>query len=211
MVDVSITVPERDLMEFRRIMDKLQTTLGKTPDKAVELGAVFVARALQAASRVSPRQRKVQIVSPYLSHTHRGIPNQWVAVDDRTANLKYIPIPGWWANRQDAQKQKPAQIRQSGLARLIWWKMASQISSQAGAHPIANRMAEAPADRNASVTIVHGEDASVKMDDSLRYALQGFKSSGRATVDDSMRRAANSMRKYIERQTGLDIAQDNMS
>jgi hypothetical protein len=41
--------------------------------------------------------------------------------------------------------------------------------------------------------------------------MLAFKTKGRATVDDSMRRAANSMRKYIERQTGEALPQRNFA
>ena len=56
-----------------------------------------------------------------------------------------------------------------------------------------------------------GPDAVVRMSNSANYALKAFRSGGRATVDNAMRRAANNMRKYAERQTGLKFAERNVA
>jgi hypothetical protein len=49
----------------------------------------------------------------------------------------------------------------------------------------------------------------MRLHNGLSYALKAFRSGGRATVDNAMRRAANNMRKYVERQTGMKFAEEN--
>jgi hypothetical protein len=62
-----------------------------------------------------------------------------------------------------------------------------------------------------TVQTTGGDDASVRMHNQLSYALKAFRSNGRATVDNAMRRAANSLRKYAERQTGEKFAERNIA
>ena len=214
MVDLSIDVPQRDLIEFRRIMGLLQTKLGKTPEKAVEIGAAFVAKSLQAATRVSKKQRYVYPADR--THTGRksnAVWRKWFAVDDRIPGQpKQIPIHYHYKTKEEAQKQLEAQIYRSGLARLLWWKAAKKIGSSVASQPAAAAAAMQQSEGLMIVTkIMAAEQSSISMNNSSRYALMAFKSSGRATVDDSMRRAANSMRKFIERQTGDAITQRNMT
>ena len=211
MVDVSITVPERDLIEFRRIMGYLQTKLGKTPDKAVEMAAVFVAKALQAATVTSPKVRKV-VQNKLTGNGKQSQILPWLVVDDRDkARILYIPAKGTWTKEQ-VQSQKIAQIRQHGLSKLLWWKALASISTpQAGHHPTTSGGMDRIAERLMKVSRQTGEDASIGMNNSSRFAMLAFRSSGRATVDNAMRRAANNMRKYVERQSGEAIAQRGLA
>jgi hypothetical protein len=210
MVDVSIKADPRDVLEFQRIMGKLQTVLGKTPDKAVELGAVFVAKALQGATAVSPKKRMVKPAS-YLAVSNA--PDKWVARVNRTRNTeRWIPIPGHWATKEQAMQRPAARITYRGLARLLWWKAIGRLGAEAsgGSAPQVGSKTGQKADKLISVTLVRGSEASARITDNARYALQAIKGSGKSTIDNVMRRAANSMRKYVERQSGLKFTEGNL-
>jgi len=220
MVELSISVPERDLLEFRRVLALMQTQALKTPEKAVEMGAVFVAKALQASTSVSPKQRKVVKSSEEIARKGnrwaRSGYSQWAVMDDADkSNLRFIPIAGHYKTMQEAKatvEQKFLRIRQRGLARLLWWKAVAKIAvAKAGRHPDTAGGQDRIADRLLRVEHRGGADAMVRMSNSANYALKAFKSSGRATIDTAMRRAANNMRKYAERQTGLKFAERNVA
>ena len=220
MVELSISVPERDILEFQRIMALLQTQVGHTPEKSVEIGAVFVAKALQAATVISPKRRKVRKTGDEIDRVGnrwaKSGYSTWAVVNDSDRSKPFdIPIAGHWKTKQEAAasvEQKFMRIRQRGLARFLWWKAVAKIAvAKAGRNPDISAGAGRVADRLLRVQKVGGNDASVTMSNSANYALKAFRSSGRATVDNAMRRAANNMRKYAERQTGLMFAQRNMA
>jgi len=195
-------------------MAMLQTKLGKTPDKAIELGAVFICRSLQASTRVSPKKRRVEQVSTFTRRTAPGVPTKWAAIDNRTGQKKYIPIAGWWGTSAEALEQKAAQIRFSGLARMIWWRMLAKISvSQAGAMPTGSGKTSSKSDRLSDVrfSMEAEQEKYLTLSDKARYAALSFKTSGRGAIDTAMRRAANAMRKYVERQSGDVITQQNLA
>lgn len=211
MVELSMSVPRSDLLEFQRVMGLLQTRAGKTPDKAVEIGAVFVSKALQAATVISPKRRKVQKVATEIDakgkRWKRSGYSQFAVVDDADKSaIRYIPIAGHYKTQREATaaaERKLLQIRQRGLARFLWWKSIAKIAvSQAGRNPDISTGVNRVADRLLRVQITGGDNASVAITNSARYALNAFRSDGRATVDNAMRRAANNMRKYAERQSG---------
>lgn len=216
MVSLSMTVPQRDLIEFNRVMSLLQTQAGKTPAKAVEMGAVFVAKALQAATAISPKKRKIKKTGTGITRSGSGWEKSgfytWAVIKDadRTAP-KDIPIAGHWKTKEEAEKsvdRKFVNIRQRGLARLLWWKAVAKIAvAKAGRHPDTGAGQDRIAERLLRVQKIGGNDASITISNSANYALKAFKSGGRATVDNAMRRAANNMRKYAERQTGLKFAE----
>ncbi len=217
MVNINLSVSQRDLLEFQRVMALLQTQAGKTPEKAVEMGAVFIAKALQAASAVSPKMRKVIKTSQHATmkdgRWERSGYFTWAVVDDADKTKpRDIPIAGHWKTKQDAVatiEKKFLQIRQRGLARLLWWKGVAKVSaSKAGHFPATGGSMNQISERLMRVERVNaGDGSSITMSNSSDYALKAFRSSGRATVDNAMRRAANSMRKYAERQTGLKFAE----
>jgi hypothetical protein len=216
MVELSMTVPRSDLLEFQRVMSLLQTRAGKTPAKAVEMGAVFVAKALQAATAVSPKQRKVIKHSEEITRKGnrwaRSGYSQWAVLEDADKSKpRFIPIAGHYKTMQEAKatvEQKFLRIRQRGLPRLLWWKAVAKVAvAKAGRHPDTGAGQDKIAERLLRVEYRGGEDAMVRMTNSANYALKAFKSGGRATVDTAMRRAANNMRKYVERQTGLKFAE----
>jgi hypothetical protein len=220
MVELSMSVPRSDLLEFQRVMGLLQTRAGKTPEKAVEMGAVFVAKALQASTSVSPKQRKVVKASEEIARKGnrwaRSGYSQWAVMDDADkSNLRFIPIAGHYKTMQEAKatvEQKFMRIRQRGLARLLWWKAVAKIAvAKAGRHPDTAGGQDRIADRLLRVEHRGGADAMVRMSNSANYALKAFKSGGRATIDTAMRRAANNMRKYAERQTGLKFGEQNVA
>jgi hypothetical protein len=211
MVELSMTVPRSDLLEFQRVMSLLQTRAGKTPAKAVEMGAVFVAKALQAATAVSPRKRKVRKTGDGIDRNgdrwKKSGYATWAVVNDADKSKpRDIPIPGHWKTRAEAAatvERTLLPIRQRGLARLLWWKVIAKVAvAQAGKRPETGMRQDGIASRLLRVQTVGGQDASVTIRNSSRYALKAFKSDGRATVDNAMRRAANNMRKYAERLTG---------
>jgi hypothetical protein len=211
MVELSMSVPRSDLLEFQRVMALLQTRAGKTPEKAVEMGAVFVAKALQAATVVSPKRRKVRKtgegVDRIAGRWEKSGYSTWAVVEDPDRTKpRDIPIAGHWKTKQEAAAsvdQKFIRIRQRGLARLLWWKAIAKVAvAQAGSRPDTGMGQDKIADRLLRVQMTKGDNASVTVTNSANYALKAFRSDGRATVDNAMRRAANNMRKYAERQTG---------
>lgn len=212
MVELSMTVPRADLLEFQRVMSLLQTHAGKTPAKAVEMGAVFVAKALQAATVVSPRKRKVikaaTDISQKGSRWKKSGFFQWAVLDDADKSKPhFMPIAGHWKTKRDAEArvaEKYLKIKKRGLARFLWWKCVAKIAvTKAGRNPDISMGVNRVADRLLRVQITGGDAASVTITNSARYALKAFRSKGRATVDNAMRRAANNMRKYAERESGL--------
>lgn len=215
-----MSVPQRDLLEFQRVLGLLQTKALKTPEKAVEMGAVFVAKALQASTVISPRKRKVIKSATEIDPKGRRWAKsgffQWSVLDDADkTKLHFIPIAGHWKTRQEAEatvEQKFLRIRQRGLARFLWWKCIAKIAvAKAGRNPEIASGAGKIADRLLRVEQRGGSDAYVKMSNSANYALKAFRSSGRATIDSAMRRAANNMRKYAERQSGLKLGEGNLA
>lgn len=207
-----MTVPRADLLEFQRVMSLLQTHAGKTPAKAVEMGAVFVAKALQAATVVSPRKRKVEKVATDISlngdRWRRSGLSQFAVVDDADkSDIRMIPIAGHYRTKREAAEaadRKLLTIRRRGLARFLWWKSITKIAvAQAGRNPEIAGGVNRVAERLIRVEFKGGNDAMAKITNSARYALKAFRSDGRATIDNSMRRAANNMRKYAERISGL--------
>lgn len=207
-----MTVPQRDLLELQRVMSLLQTHAGKTPAKAVEMGAVFVAKALQAATVVSPRKRKVQKVATDITEKgarwKRSGFSQFAVVNDADkARIRYIPIAGHYKTQREAvsaAERKLLAIRQRGLARFLWWKSITRLSAaKAGRNPEVGVGVNRVAERLLRVEFNGGNEAFAKITNSARYALKAFRSEGRATVDNAMRRAANNMRKYAERESGL--------
>lgn len=219
MVELSISVPQRDLLEFQRVMGLLQTQALKTPEKAVEMGAVFVAKALQAATVISPRRRKVIKAATEIDPKGRRWAKsgyfQWAVLDDADkANLHFIPIAGHWKTKQDAEatvEQKFLRIRQRGLARFLWWKCIAKVAvAKAGRNPEIAAGVGKVADRLLHVEQRGGSDAYVKMGNRANYALKAFRTNGRATIDSAMRRAANNMRKYAERQSGMRLTERNV-
>lgn len=220
MVELSISVPRSDLLEFQRVLRLLQTRAGKTPEKAVEMGAVFVAKALQAATVVSPKRRKVRKTSEGIYRVGDRWAKSgyatWAVVNDSDRSKPVdIPIAGHWKTNEEAAasvEHKFMQIRQRGLARFLWWKAVAKVAvAKAGRNPDISAGVNRVADRLLRVQKVGGNNASVTMSNSANYALKAFRASGRATVDNAMRRAANNMRKYAERETGEKIAQGNMA
>lgn len=211
MVELSISVPRSDLLEFQRVMGLLQTRAGKTPAKAVEMGAVAVAKSLQAATVISPKRRKVIKTATEIGakgkRWKRSGYSQFAVVDDADKNaIRYIPIAGHFKNQREATatvERKLLHIRQRGLARFLWWKSIAKIAvAQAGRNPDISMGVNRIADRLMRVQVTGGDHASVAITNSAKHALKAFRSDGRATVDNAMRRAANSMRKYAERQSG---------
>jgi hypothetical protein len=229
MVELSMSVPERDLLEFRRVMALLQTQAGKTPEKAVEIGASFVVKALHAASKLSAKLRPVvKNKDPRAGKDNRvdlfgvwrlrqkGGP-KWVpiygtgefgrirylskkkAIDRRTGiemdmGAGEFEFPGLMASKKRV-------IGHRGLAARMWAMASRKIGK--GYMPTENDyIGERIAATLLTVQTTGGDDASMRLHNGLSYALKAFRSGGRATVDNAMRRAANNMRKYAERQTG---------
>ena len=236
MVDFSITVPERDLVEFRRVMGMLQTKLGKVPDKAVEIAATFVVRALHGSTKVSAKLRPV-----------KKSPDPRAGKDARIALFgvwrlrqkdapKWLPIYGtgefgrirYLSKKQAIDRvtgitmdtgtdefqipgimQSPKRIiGHRGLARRMW----STANIKLSGNPLATTGATTDdriANSNMLVERRTGEDAAITLTNRLDYAMKSFRSNGKSTIDNSMRRASNAMRKFVERQTGEIIAQEN--
>ena len=209
MVEVRIDSKPDDVRELSRIMSVFQQSMRKTPTQAVNVGGFFVARALQAASKISPKSRKVkamrvQTVDGKRGGTYKGK----YLVENRG---KWIPLPGYYGSIAEARNSKAAKIFNRGLARLLWWKMATKVSQSAAPdRPQTENKTGSIASRAMWVSETADNDgAKLAMIDKLKYASQAFRTQGRATVDNAMRRASNAMRKYVERETGTKIRELN--
>jgi hypothetical protein len=231
-----MSVPERDLLEFRRVLALMQTQAKKTPAEAVDIGAAFVVKALHASSKKSAKLRPVvKNKDPRAGKDNRvalfgvwrlrqkGGP-KWVpiygtgeygrirflsktkAIDRRTGiemdmGSGEFEFPGIMASKKRV-------IGHRGLAARMWAMASRKIGK--GYMPTENDyIGERIAATLLSVQTTGGSDASMAIRNSLSYALKAFKSGGRTTINTAMRRAANNMRKYVERQTGLKFAESN--
>ncbi len=213
--DITVSMAEKpgDIAEFQRIMRLLSGIV--RPKLAVVQGAAYVATALKAASKVSPEKRKVRpmrvrLDSGKLGDAYKG---SW-EVNNRG---KWERLHGFWDTKAEAERQPMVMIENRGLSRLLWWKMSAIILNGQGVHGDResftmkrNVSTEGAAARNARFSLEDStRGAALTMHNSLKYAALAFKTSGRATVNNAMRRAANNMRKFVEREVGGKIKEGN--
>ena len=148
MVELSMSVPRSDLLEFQRVMGLLQTHVGKTAEASTKIGAVFVAKALQAATSISPKNRKViRSATEIVQNPKReakwmrsGMFQYSVVRDGNKNKIEFVPLPGHFKTAAEARQMADSmgllRIRMRGLARLLWWASAAKVQiSQAGARP----------------------------------------------------------------------------
>lgn len=187
---ITATVDAGDIARLLRAMDKLQSELGLTPAEAVKMGAFAVARALGAASKISPKKRKVKS----LPVTDRRKAN-FVAIKPSKNGDIEIPIKA--ATIADARADKRAMILKSGLAKAVWGHVGKGVNGGS----IGGKDVSGASKKSHVIKNLKRNDASIQMTNRLNYASEAFKSKGRATLDNAMSRAANGMIKYLERQT----------
>ena len=164
---------------------------------AVRWGAIRVALAASAATKIAPKRRQIVKHSKKPGAKRNKNPYLFYAKKPTgQTNAVYIPI---FASSKESAREKPkAQIRRRGLGQNAWkWMVRDMNRSVQLTNPqrfgASNRRYFDVRNRSTHPT------PSIHLFDKLKYATLAFKMRGRATADNIMQRAENAMRTQLEK------------
>ncbi len=198
---ISITVPTRDIQELSRIMQLRAKHLSEDVDKTVNFTGWFIARAASAATKMSPKTRPI-VKNPTFGGSGVGSRSRFAAKKIRRGAKTLIPIRA--DSKSEARQSRKAIIGNRGFAKDAWKWVIGSLGRSPG-HTL-NRM-----DRTAFNVSRQkaGGQATLILQSRVDYATQAFKTKGPATADNIARRAANAMRKDLERRAKKTLAEGN--
>lgn len=199
---VTIEIPENDIRELVRIQKLRAKYIGEDAKKTVRYTAYFVSKAAGAATRVAPKLRRI-VKNP--AYTPEGDQRRamWAAKRYmKNGDIKLIPIKA--ATKEEARLSPRAKISRRGLARDQWKWILSAMGFRGGKTMTKKRMAFFHVEQ-----LLQSGNPQIVLENRLPYAARAFKTKGRATVGNIVRRASNSMRKDLERRAKRTIAETN--
>lgn len=196
MIDLSLD--RRSAADLQNSMRRLIFDLGKPIDTAILMTAWYVAKAARAATKLSAKTRRVVPNPDYKKVFVKGWyartqAFKWaVSKYQSDGTVRFVPVKA--ETEQEAKQSKAAQIRRRGLAQDAWSWISRALGGSAPA--TRNRTMNSAADVKKQLGVTNPQ---ILLQDNLRYAGLAFRTKGRATQDDIMRRAANSLRATVER------------
>jgi len=175
--------------KLQKTMADMVFKLGKGLKETVFVGAWYVARAAGAATKVAPKYRTIK-KNP-LARTDARLGNWMVQVWKNGKLLKEVGVRA--ATRDEVKRRKIARIMWRGLAKSVWGWMLKGLGKPKGRTYL-------PETGNAFELVkkLGGLNPEIRLMSRIRYARDAFKTKGKATESNILRRAASGMQKSIE-------------
>lgn len=162
---------------------------------AVRHGAIRIALASKAATRVAPKTRRV--VKHAKGMKRNTNPNLWYIVRNTEQGDKYIPFRTR-GGKERVRMSPKAQIKRRGLAQNAWKWMLGPLNSKAGGKVINAGNMKTKNRYFAVRSMLKSFHPAVNLHDKLRYATLAFKTKGKRTVNNIMDRALNAMTTQLQ-------------
>ena len=198
MIEIGIEQEQGSVDEFAKQMRRRAFYLGESMQKNVLFSSWFLARAAAAATRVAPKSR------PIVKNPKNRPGYYYAAKKIRNGKTTYLPIK---SRKEDVKKtlkanHPAAQIHMRGLGKNAWyWCLRSMNADfDTTSKEVKNRVVRSKR-RKATIVQMDMNKAhpTIHFGSRLRYASDAFKTKGPSTASSIARRAANSMRKDLER------------
>jgi len=192
---IQITQEKGSIEELSKQMRRRAFHLQESMESNVFFTSWFIGRAAHAATRLAPKTYpivanpdKTQVMKPYAAkHVKDG---------------KVTLVPIWGLTKPIARLNPAAQIKKHGLAKQAWFWCLRDLRDPSGKVQAQDNPNLRKVSRSAATIFRYVRDKtkpSVTFGLGLKYATSAFKIKGRQTENDIARRAANSMRKDLER------------
>ena len=198
MIELSMSFPQDQVAELNRQIGQLIQISGTLPEASVKRAMYFVLKSLSATTKVAKKTRKVERADFIQKRRKKNQRNEGglfkVQAFNRKTGAEETKI--FQADSlQEAKQKRIAQVYYSGLAKRSWgWAMRDLFGT--GGEEVGFKRKPGMVETQATKGII---DYSMKVSDNLRYIEDAFKSKGKATVDNILVRAANQIRKDVER------------
>ena len=194
---ITFEFPPNDLREFNRMLSLMESRLGKDTGESTRWGMYHAAKAAAASTKKAPKRRRLL--------RNKGVNEQFPA-----SEYPYM-VKVWAQGREepmevfvDRVNAKERRIKRSGLAKNAWKWGITRMGMRAGARQgYASRRSVVVDDKSKAL------NPEIAMTSVLPYAGKALKGSGNQAVSTIMRRASNSMRKYMERRLKQRIQERN--
>ncbi len=193
--EIRFEFPPNDIREFNRMMELMERRLGMDAGQSTRWGMYHAARAASASTKIAPKQRPLR--------KNKG-DNPDFPISEYP---NYIQIWGqgmtepldYFITRTNAKERR---IKRRGLAKNAWKWGLTWINMRAG-----NMTGYSRRD-SVRVTDRHRDKLNpyIEMTSVLPYAGKALK----GDTSTIMRRASNSMRKYMERRLKERIRERNL-
>ena len=190
---ITLEFPPNDIREFNRMLSLMESRLGKDSGESTRWGMYHAARAAAASTKKAAKRRRLL--------KNKGDNEQFPA----TAFPYMVRV--WAQGRTEPMEvfvartnAKERRIKRAGLAKNAWRWGITRLGMRAGARAgYGSRRSVRVIDRHKAVS------PSIEMTSVLPYAGKALTSD----VTTIMRRASNSMRKYMERRLKQRIQERN--
>lgn len=235
--EVTVEVPEKDIAELSRVMALRAKLLKEDAEKTVSYTAWFIGKAAGAATKVAPKLRPIVKNPNKQAKTDRRFAPYGVTRYRRDGSTYFQPIyrTGEFGRVRFIDKEslqvryrskfsgkiiseyetaqapglsiksdKRRVIGRRGLARDSWRWIIGDLG-----HAPGQTWNQKKAAYYGVTKALQQSEPTITLTNKLNYADQAFKIKGRATVDNIMRRAANAMRKDLERRAKATLAEAN--
>jgi len=198
MIEIGIEQEQGSVDEFAKQMRRRAFYLGESMQKNVLFSSWFLARAAAAATRVAPKSR------PIVKNPKNRPGYYYAAKKIRNGKTTYMPIR---SQKEDVKatlkaNHPAAQIHMRGLAKNAWYWCLQEMNADFGttSSEVKNRMLKRKRKRASIVEMdMNKAHPTIHFGSRLKYASSAFKTKGPSTASSIARRAANSMRKDLER------------
>ena len=196
--------PTDDVRALFAQMERAVKELNIPMGKALKQAGNVLGQTMGTSTRVATRDGKAQKRIIHEVKEAKGIAKRrgtkkyevisWTSGKKTTFNIRA-------KNKREANKKRQVKVRNFGLAKMTWARIASGIgSSMATSAGKATPWAKRKADRYGRVTFrFTGDDPFVTMTNNLYYAIPALQG-GENTVNTAMARAARGLELSITKQ-----------
>jgi len=195
MIETSMTFDQAGLNEFSSMLKQLTSVCGYDREKAVRMATVDLLKSVRASTKKSASIRKIRSVRVSKKFKQSGnlLPFKMEKYDRKSdQKLEQWIFAGSLA---EAKQLNVAKIRYSGLARTAWnWAMRDLFETGDVSAPFRRPS-------GAVVSEKSGDDIDqvIKITNKIEYVMSAFQTSGDRAISTATARAANTLRKHIER------------
>lgn len=199
MIDISFNFPQDQLAEMNRQIERLVQVSRKGGEHAIKRAMMFVLKSFRATTKEAPKRRKVEradFIQTRRRKDQRNDGGLFKVIAFNRKSGKEEPRIFAADSLSEAREHPLTIIKFSGLAKRSWgWAMRDLFSTGGDTDSGFRRkpgMVETKVDKS------EGQFA-MRVDDNIRYVTEAFKTKGRATADNIIKRAGNNIRKDVER------------
>ena len=181
----------QDVGRLMRQMHATARDLGLSLANAVKFTGWAVADAFRTSTKESPKRRKLTELKDR-PLTRRGNKTFLAVRLHRGRKTTYNVFA---KNKREANKLPQVQIKNRGLARKAWHFPQKQLGSGRGGGRVGASAVKIARRHGSAELHLEGDNPWVRITNSLDYAADAFKTSGRQTVNSVAERAARRMQK----------------